>query len=654
MKNRKKTSPFFYFFSSVLVIILILIIDYRSIPKYLYTYLGKGAREKTPEITAGVTVTQEIPYDGSDEGVSFQFATNNHRITGDVSIHAVGKTNNFVYIDQTIPGKQFRNNNFIDFFYPENTPKEQETIAVTFTATSETGTGVMLLTSGDDSLPEMGFIFNGIERSDDAMGRRLKFAKSYYFPIFIAGLMIIFSGIIVMILRKGMIPLEKLYFISTLFLGVLFMFIMTPLSIPDELYHYNNAYNLSHTITPFAEINDLTDARYFDFHKLAPHNNVRSAYDRFMNEIVTPLNGSEKKYVDVPQKTFAYPIVYLPQAIGISFGRLLHSNFLVTFYSGRLFNLLFFISCVYFAIKNTPVFKLLFFLLGMMPMALHQAASYSYDTFSNGLSILLVALILKLASNDTPLSIKELFPVFIVGTILCPAKIVYAPLLLLFFIIPVKRFGSLKKFFATILGILAIAVIFSLYIQISPFSIVVSNAEQESEYAIDNSESDNYSLSYMLKYPKRTANIYYNTIIANEYWFHYLKQAIGITFSGLTLSVKEWHSIVFIFLLLLASFPYEFQKCIITTKKRLLFLLISAMVIFATMSVMFISWTPASSSYIQGLQGRYFIPILPLLSMCFNNELIFIRKPIDKVLISMGVIINLSILNQIIITTLHL
>ena len=38
---------------------------------------------------------------------------------------------------------------------------------------------------------------------------------------------------------------------------------------------------------------------------------------------------------------------------------------------------------------------------------------------------------------------------------------------------------------------------------------------------------------------------------------------------------------------------------------------------------MFVGWTPYGKSTIEGIQGRYFIPVISLLFMCFNNKLIY-------------------------------
>ena len=57
------------------------------------------------------------------------------------------------------------------------------------------------------------------------------------------------------------------------------------------------------------------------------------------------------------------------------------------------------------------------------------------------------------------------------------------------------------------------------------------------------------------------------------------------------------------------------------------------MMVFMIMVVMLLSWTPIGSGVIQGVQGRYFLPILPLTLLIFENDIIFMRKNIERFLV---------------------
>ena len=170
-----------------LVIILIFSAyrNFRNTSKYSFVYLGKGARDMTPELSEGYLITQEIPYTADSKGLSFQFTTFGHKVSGDVSIKAVGESSGFVYIDRTIPGSEFRNDGFIDFFFPKIIPSENEKLLVSFSSTSEPTKGVAILTTHEDSILDHMLSVNGIEMKTDLMSRRIIPRKSYMVTQFI-------------------------------------------------------------------------------------------------------------------------------------------------------------------------------------------------------------------------------------------------------------------------------------------------------------------------------------------------------------------------------------------------------------------------------------------------------------------------------------
>lgn len=55
--------------------------------------------------------------------------------------------------------------------------------------------------------------------------------------------------------------------------------------------------------------------------------------------------------------------------------------------------------------------------------------------------------------------------------------------------------------------------------------------------------------------------------------------------------------------------------------------LLSAAMIFVSM---FISWTPRESKEIFGIQGRYFLPLLPIAILLFYNKTITIKKDMGR------------------------
>lgn len=143
----------------------------------VYEYLTQGGRDNCGEIAEGVTIVQDLPYENGDLGYSFLISTYGHKVSGDLIIRGIGKQTGVVYIDKTIPGAELQNNEFVDFFFPEDIPSESETITVIITSSSSPTSGLTFITSGIDSLPDQRFFINGEELERDLVTRCIRMPK---------------------------------------------------------------------------------------------------------------------------------------------------------------------------------------------------------------------------------------------------------------------------------------------------------------------------------------------------------------------------------------------------------------------------------------------------------------------------------------------
>lgn len=122
------------------------------------------------------------------------------------------------------------------------------------------------------------------------------------------------------------------------FTGLLYMVVITPLSVPDEPHHYQSAYQLSNYLTFNFDNLDSGNSAYFDYDDLSEHKNTRIAYKKVISEVSLP--SKSESLIEIPYpRNLSYFICHLPQAIGISLARFTNQNFIVTFYLGRFINL---------------------------------------------------------------------------------------------------------------------------------------------------------------------------------------------------------------------------------------------------------------------------------------------------------------------------
>ena len=433
----------------------------------------------------------------------------------------------------------------------------------------------------------------------------LHFAAWFYF------------GIIGRLIFVVAIPIEKKAAIAIAMLGLLFIFVLTPKSPPDEYTHFKYAYKVSNYLL-LQEDKTKGDARDNDLSAWPEHENTAEGYSQVVKNIFKSRDINEGKTFSV-SKTITYPLMYLPQAIGLTIGRCLQVNALILFYLGRIFNLLVYLLCIYFAVKVIPEKKELFFGIGMMPMAIHQAASFSYDAFTNGMAILWTALIFRAVRDEKAMNKREYYILLITGALLAPSKVGYAVLAGLLFLIPKKRFvfwGKQAAVWMIIFTMICTIAVFWLPSVIQGKAVSVSGGEL-------------YSFTNILQHPLLVLEVLIFTIEENiaNWWM----ETAGRIFSGYSLEVPQMISITYLMLLFVLSLKKKGeQEQYISIRNRSVAICIVVICILLVELVELMTWTKITSPEVDGIQGRYFIPIIPLIFLSLENRNIYRSSSMDE------------------------
>jgi uncharacterized membrane protein len=238
---------------------------------------------------------------------------------------------------------------------------------------------------------------------------------------------------------------------------------------PDEMIHFTAAFSSLHQATnnsllqlPFDSIYAVTDAV----------NN--GTYWGIVNQPLD-LSGYQINLLGLFNPNI---IPWLPQSIGVLIGGLISPTFLVMYKMGALFNLIFFIVSLFFIIKmlrKTSVqLSYLVILLTLFPTVLKDMGSNSYDIMNDVVTFWIIALIIVLHLQKTPLKLRQLIAFIPIVYVILHTKPTNIFLLLLIVFLPItiivktslyakvlKKFKNdselLKKW---IIGIVAIIVAF--------------------------------------------------------------------------------------------------------------------------------------------------------------------------------------------------
>ncbi len=413
---------------------------------------------------------------------------------------------------------------------------------------------------------------------------------------------------LMIILEKKNFKIETTYLIIAMFVYFSFILFFPLFTSHDELYHWFRAYEVS-------EGKLLSEVHENKALSLLP-SAIGEIYNVDFQEIdyrttkaTLPVEKNDNKnYYDMRTVAVYSPVQYIPQSIGIFIARIFTNKTLVMAYCGRLFNALLAIALIYFAIKIIPIGKRIIFTIGFLPIAVEGFTSLSADAITISVATLLLAYILHLAYDKKVDSVKkkDYALILLLSSILALCKIVYLPIVLLCFLIPKEKFKDKKNYFKFCISIVLISVVLNLvWLKIaSGYLSLYSTTEIQ--------------VSYIFKHPLEFIMIVVHTFFANakQYLFTMVGEGLGW---GERVHPYSIVLIGYLALLILNALFDDYKKVKLDTKVNCIFSIIPICVIGLIFTSLYIQFTTPGNPTIMGVQGRYFLPILPIILLLLGN-----------------------------------
>lgn len=413
--------------------------------------------------------------------------------------------------------------------------------------------------------------------------------------------------------------LEILFLILGFSIGM-FMMVNLPLRVvPDETTHMLTAYKISDVILGKTNRNTyMTMIRQTDEDMF--YENVEFACDREM------MNRYYIHALDVPDLTEietdkislrGSDIAYVLPGMAISISRILHFNGFWTLLSGRVINLIFYLFLIYSGIKIMPFGKEIVFTIALLPMSIQQGMSYSYDSILIGTSAYAVC-----ATLNWYYSYEKKNNLYYIGLVISSAILILIKSHAYFMVglFPVYMFCQKKykldKFWKGIKYLIIISItLFLVYTLLDLAGVTPDLLDEPVNLIAWAGYKKGYTISYLINNPIRWIIVYINTILENG--VSYVLTMIGMYLGWLNIRLSKITIIIYAISLVFAFTKKEqiqnYIKCESNTKKYLIIaILITVAGIFCGL---LISWTPLEYKIIQGLQGRYFLEVLPLLGL---------------------------------------
>ncbi|RDB83748.1 DUF2142 domain-containing protein [Eggerthella lenta] len=419
---------------------------------------------------------------------------------------------------------------------------------------------------------------------------------------------------------------EKIFVPVGITLGVL-VCLLTPVQTSvswDDHIHYDFANAVSYLVSPEYSQADMSllNPPYIGGGDYSHWMYQGDAYGSLISELdaeglapAITVDGFGSVY---GSSTLSYQALgYIPSALGLWLGRLLHLPFTWIFILGRISNVLFFFTLVFFGVRGLRSQKMLALAFSFLPTVVFLSANYSYDTWLTGWILFgFLRYLSWMQKPDEALTFKEVLLVVLSFLIGLGPKAIYFPIFILLLFIPKSKFKT-KKFAFRYRAAMICSALLVMATFLLPFVVQGPGSGDTRGGSGVNSAGQ---VAFVLSDPLGYLNVL--TRFLSEYLS--IPNASNYTSFFAYLGMSSWGSLPLVILILVAAtdlneHSFRYAKWRYRVAGSLLLVGTSALMA----SALYVSYTAVGSNTIEGCQGRYLLPlVIPFLALFFNSKII--------------------------------
>lgn len=413
--------------------------------------------------------------------------------------------------------------------------------------------------------------------------------------------------------NKFKIGIPEFYCIFAFILGLIVSILLPLGQTPDEFVHTKQmckAFGLEYVYDQYSTV-------------AYQYNLTESAFDgaKIDKELLDNVNKLhfDKSAVQYTPTVNLMMFSYLPAFTGFIIGYILNLPIATCMWLSEFCNLIFAVIIGYFALKLMPVKKHMLLAVMLLPMCIHQYGSINYDAILLPLCFLLFAYCMHLVIEAKTVSWKNVILVLLLMFIIATIKPPYALIGLITLTIPANKINNIiGKLIDTLQKYPLISIISAL--AVAALALVILKDQRYISLIVAS-----------ILNPVHYLRLMYHTI---TYYFEFFYISTLGSFGYLSMPLPKAVVIIMYIYLVITGLKKRSDNKSISIKEKALYVGISFiifnMVFIAMISHSFLlnglEYGPLSKtmdSYIhigriEGVQGRYFIPILPLMLMCFD------------------------------------
>ncbi len=408
---------------------------------------------------------------------------------------------------------------------------------------------------------------------------------------------------------QGCSRTEKLLFALICMATLAFTIITPPFQAPDENQHFFKAAHLANGRALADREHDLIGAHLpratVHLHATDFPTDVGPTHRRFRPSHISDAFDADAArpgtaFAEFPNVASYAPTLYTPGALGLRLSRDLGMSQIGSFYIGRIVNALTGLCLLLLAVRAMPFGRSAMLATALLPTFTYQGGSLSPDAIINGLGFVGLAISLRMASGTSARLPTLLLPV--AAPLLALAKGVYLPLLAAGLRWPIDR-RSWLIFASMLLG--AAAFVGWMHYSGGSQALYHIQSRKTGETMMTAPLAD--QLRIVLAAPSAYAHIL-ATSIAERAPVYFLQIIGRFGWNAILLPLVAYP----LACLMIAAALCSGAGIRISPTQRLWWLAVAAGVALLIETAMYLTATPLGADYIQGTQGRYFLPVLPL------------------------------------------
>jgi uncharacterized membrane protein len=312
-----------------------------------------------------------------------------------------------------------------------------------------------------------------------------------------------------------------------------------------------------------------------------------------------PIDAHDYIYGSVDTRSRYSPPLFLPQALVMRyFGQSNRLPALAVFYLCRLIQLLSYILLTWFAVRIIPYGKWALAILATSPVAILQASTISADAITNGIGILFIAGTLCLATQKE-LRWKEWLSLAALFLILFWGKLNIVPLAILPFLLIRPRQFKMRFGYSALVTVALILC----GVEVLGWNMLASRGAKPDPEGV----SFTGQIKFIAANPIKSSIVIAKDALGRS--VDYFQSWIAI-YGYNYWPVPAWTYYLYIAGLLTALFIKDHE---IDRWFRIALVIVFAISYVGTIISLYVAATPVGSNFVEGVQGRYFVTVMPLL-----------------------------------------